>query len=138
MITIGQTVTVNYTGRIDTGEVFDTTEGTDPQRFTLGKDPLVQGFVEALIGREIGDKFTINIPKDKAFGEYEKEKIKEIPKGYMPGDVEEEQILVARGADGEEARIVVKEVHENHVIIDGNHPLAGMDLIFDIEIIDAI
>ena len=56
----------------------------------------------------------------------------------MPGDVEEDQILVARGADGDEARIVVKEVHENHVVIDGNHPLAGMDLIFDIEIIDAI
>lgn len=138
MITIGQTVTVNYTGRIDTGEVFDTTEGTDPHRFTLGKDPLVQGFVEALIGREVGDKFTVNIPKDKAFGEYSSEKVKEIPKGYMPGDVEEEQILVARGADGEEARIVVKEVHEDHVVIDGNHPLAGMDLIFDIEIIDAI
>ena len=138
MLTIGQTVTVNYTGRIDTGEVFDTTEGTDPHRFTLGKDPLVQGFVEALIGREIGDKFTVNIPKDKAFGEYLSEKVKEIPKGYMPGEVEEEQILIARGADGEEARIVVKEVHEDHVVIDGNHPLAGMDLIFDIEIIDAI
>jgi FKBP-type peptidyl-prolyl cis-trans isomerase SlpA len=138
MITIGQTVTVNYTGRVEDGEVFDTTEGSEPHKFTLGKDPLMQGFVDAILGKEVGDKFTVNIPKEKAFGDYDNEKIKEIPKGYMPGEVVEEQILIARGANGEEAKIIVKEVHDDHVVIDGNHPLAGMDVIFDIEIVDAI
>ena len=58
--------------------------------------------------------------------------------GRVPGEVYEDQILVARGANGEEARVVIKEIHENHVVIDGNHPLVGLDLVFDIEIVDAI
>lgn len=138
MINYGQTVIINYTGRTREGEVFDTTEGRDPQRFVLGKDRLIKGIEEALVGKEIGEAFTLEIPMADGYGEYSEDKVKTIPKGYMPGEVYEGQILLAKGTNGDDAKIIVKEVLENEVVIDGNHPLAGMDLIFDIEIVDAI
>lgn len=138
MITNGMTVTVNYTGKIEDGQVFDTTQGRDPYKFTLGVDPLIVGFQEALIGRQIGDKFTVEIPVDKAYGEYSDEKVQEIPKNYMPGEVQVDQILIARDDQGNELRVVVKEIHDNHVVLDGNNPLAGKDLTFEIEIVDAV
>lgn len=138
MINYGQTVTLNYTGRTKEGEVFDTTEGRDPHSFVLGTDRLITGIERALVGRQIGDTFTIEIPMADAYGEYSETKVQKIPKGYMPGEVYEDQILVARGTNGEDAKIIVKEVLEDHVVVDGNHPLAGMDLVFDIEIVDAI
>lgn len=137
MITIGQTVSVNYTGKLKDGEVFDTTEGRDPQTFRLGDDRLMPGFLEALLGKEIGDKFTVEIPKEKAYGDYNEKKKTEIAKGYMPGEVEVGQILEARGTNNESAAVVVVEVKDDVVVIDGNHPLAGMDLVFDIEIVNA-
>ncbi len=138
MITSGMTVTVNYTGKIDDGQVFDTTQGRDPFKFVLGVDPLILGFQEAIVGRQIGDKFTVNIPVEKAYGESSEEKIVRIPKTEMPGEVEVDQILVAKGTNEQEVRVIVKEVHDDHVVIDGNHPLAGKDLIFEIEIIEAV
>jgi FKBP-type peptidyl-prolyl cis-trans isomerase 2 len=138
MITDGMTVTVNYTGKIEDGQVFDTTQGRDPFTFILGVDPLIEGFQEAIVGRQIGASFTVNIPVEKAYGPVMNEKIVSIPKSEMPGEVEVDQILVAKAANEQEARIIVKEVHEEHVVIDGNHPLAGKDLIFEIEIVNAI
>ena len=139
MITNGMTVTVNYTGKLkQTGEVFDTTDGSEPLSFRMGVDNVVSGFQKAILGRQIGDRFTVDIPREEAYGDYMDEKIKSIPKGYMPGEVEPDQILIARGASGDEARVLVKEVNEEFVVIDGNHPLAGLDLVFDIEVIDAI
>ena len=133
------TVTVNYTGKLkQTGEVFDTTDGSEPLSFRMGVDNVVSGFQKAILGRQIGDRFTVDIPREEAYGDYMDEKIKSIPKGYMPGEVEPDQILIARGASGDEARVLVKEVNEEFVVIDGNHPLAGLDLVFDIEVIDAI
>ena len=138
MITIGQTVSVNFIGKLkDGGEVFDTTEGRDPHTFRLGQDRLMPGFLEALIGKEIGEKFTVEIPKEKAYGEYNEKKITEVPKGFMPGEVEVGQILEARGTNDESAAVVVIEIKEDSVVLDGNHPLAGMDLVFDIEIVNA-
>lgn len=138
MITIGQTISVNYTGKLkEGGEIFDTTEGRDPHTFRLGVDRLMQGFEEAILGREVGEKFTVEIPKEKAYGEYDENKITEVAKGYMPGDVEVGQILEARGTNDESAAVVVIEVKEESVVIDGNHPLSGMDLVFDIEIVNA-
>ena len=138
MITEGMTVTVNYTGKIEDGQVFDTTQGRDPFTFILGVDPLIEGFQEAIAGRQIGANFTVNIPVEKAYGPVEQNKIVSIPKSEMPGEVEVDQILVAKAANDQEARIIVKEVHEDHVVIDGNHPLAGKDLIFEIEIVNAV
>lgn len=137
MITIGNTVSLNYEARVkESGEVFDTTEGRDPYTFRLGTDDLIPGFLESLIGKQAGDKFTVEIPKEKAYGEYSENKITEIAKGYMPGEVEVGQILEARGTNEKSAAVIVVEIKENTVVIDGNHPLAGMDLVFDIEIVN--
>lgn len=137
MVKIGQSVTLNYTGRLkDGGEVFDTTEGRDPQTFRLGTDPLIEGFQRALIDKQIGDKFTFEVPKDMAYGEYDNEKVTEVSKDLMPGEVEEGQILGAEGPNGT-VRVIVKEIKEETVVLDGNHPLAGQDLEFDVEILNA-
>lgn len=139
MVKIGDTVTVNYTGTIkETGEVFDTTEGRDPHTFKIGHDPLIKGFVNALVGRNVGDRFTFDIPMSEGYGEYQEGKVQRVPRGYMPGEVYVDQILLARGANGDEARVLVMEVADDYVVIDGNHPLAGMNLVFDVEIVDAV
>lgn len=138
MITTGKTITVNYTGSIVDGQVFDTTQGRDPFKFIYGVDPIIEGFQDALLGKEIGDKFTVNIPVEKAYGPKDPEKIVKISKEHMPGEVEVDQVLVAKAANEQEARVVVVEVNDDHVVIDGNHPLAGKDLIFEIEVIEIV
>lgn len=136
MITIGKTVSVNYEARVkESGEVFDTTEGRDPHTFRIGTDELMSGFMEALMGRQAGDKFTVEIPTEKAYGEYSDKKITEVAKGFMPGEVEVGQILEARGTNNKSAAVIVIEIKEDTVVLDGNHPLAGSDLVFDIEIV---
>lgn len=136
MIKIGSIVSVNYEARVkESGEVFDTTEGRDPYTFRIGTDDMMPGFLEAILGRESGERFTVEIPTEKAYGIYSDKKITEIAKGYMPGDVEVGQILEARGTNNKSAAVIVVEVKEDSVVIDGNHPLAGMDLVYDIEIV---
>lgn len=134
MITNGNSVTINYTGRVKDGQVFDTTEGRDPQTVVLGETNLLPGFESALIGRQTGDKFTVTLEPEMAFGHFNPEKVVEIDKQHMPGEVEEGQVLVARSEE-DEHRVIVKEIKENTVVLDGNHPLAGMDIIFDVEIV---
>lgn len=138
MITNGMTVTLNYTGKINTGEVFDTTEGRDPYQFIIGVDPLLEGFQEALMGKSIGDKFTVEIPMTKAYGDYKENKKMTVPKDKLSAEVKLDQILVVSSDGHDDFKVIVTEINEENIVVDANHPLAGMDLTFDIEILDAI
>lgn len=136
MIQNGSTVNVHYTGRLTNGEVFDSSEGRDPLSFTMGTGQIIPGFESALIGKNVGDKVTVNIAPQDAYGEYRKDLLVEVAKSNMPGPVEVGQSLQAQAQNGSPLQVTVAEIHENHVIIDGNHPLAGKELIFDIEVVD--
>lgn len=135
MITQGSTVEVHYTGRFPNNEVFDSSEGRDPLQFQVGTGQIIPGFENALLGKNTGDKVTINIPAVEAYGEVREDLFVQVPNDKLPGEVEVGQTLQADSGNGEPVMVVVEQVNEDHVVINGNHPLAGKDLIFDIEIL---
>lgn len=134
MITNGNTVDVHYTGRLANGDVFDSSEGREPLSFTMGDGQIIPGFEKALIGKNVGDKLTVNIPPQEAYGDYKPELLVKVPNSQMPGGVEVGQQLNATADNGTVVQVLVAEVNEDHVVIDGNHPLSGKELIFDIEV----
>lgn len=136
MIEKGNIVAVNYTGKLPNGEVFDTSEGREPLKFQVGSGQIIPGFENAIIGKTTGDTVTVNITAEEAYGEIREDLIVKVPLDQMPGEVEVGQSLQAQADNGQSVNVIIKEVNEDHVIIDGNHPLAGEELIFDIEILE--
>jgi len=133
----GDTVTVNYTGRLVDGTVFDSSlnEGREPLVVKLGEGNLIKGFENGLIDMVVGDKKTVEIEVEDAYGVYNDYMIQEVPKEQMPGDVEVGTPLQASTQMGV-VNFIVKEVKEDVVILDANHPLAGEKLIFDLEVLE--
>jgi FKBP-type peptidyl-prolyl cis-trans isomerase 2 len=130
------TVTVNYTGRLEDGTIFDssTVEGREPMTTKLGQGQLIKGFEEGLVDMSEGDKKTVEIESAEAYGEYLDYLIQEVEKSQMPGEVEVGMPLQAQTEMGV-VQFVVKEVKDETVVLDANHPLAGKKLIFDLEVV---
>jgi FKBP-type peptidyl-prolyl cis-trans isomerase SlpA len=130
------TVTVNYTGRLEDGTIFDssTVEGREPMTTKLGQGQLIKGFEEGLVDMSEGDKKTVEIESTEAYGEYLDYLIQEVEKSQMPGEVEVGMPLQAQTEMGV-VQFVVKEVKDETVVLDANHPLAGKKLIFDLEVV---
>ena len=135
MIKNGSTVDVHYVGKLSDGVVFDSSEGREPLQFQVGSGQIIPGFEESLIGKKVGDKVTVTIQPEFAYGAVREDLMIKVPLDKMPGEVEVGQSLHAVGANGQPIPVTVKEVNEDHVVIDGNHPLAGKELTFDIEVI---
>jgi FKBP-type peptidyl-prolyl cis-trans isomerase SlpA len=130
------TVTVNYTGRLEDGTIFDSSmvEGREPMTTKLGQGQLIKGFEEGLVDMSEGDKKTVEIEIAEAYGEYLDYLIQEVEKSQMPGEVEVGMPLQAQTEMGV-VQFVVKEVKDETVVLDANHPLAGKKLIFDLELV---
>jgi len=133
----GDTVKVHYTGRLEDGDVFDTSmvDGREPITVTLGENSLIVGFENGLIDMAVGEKKTIEIKCSEAYGEYNDGMIQEVPKSQMPGEVEVGMSLQSQTEMGV-IQFLVKEIKEESVILDANHKLAGKDLIFDLEVLE--
>jgi FKBP-type peptidyl-prolyl cis-trans isomerase 2 len=136
MIENGKVVSVHYVGKFTDGEVFDSSEGREPLQFQVGSGQLIPGFESAIIGKVVGDKVTANIAPEEGYGLVREDLIVSVPLDKMPGEVEVGQALEAQGDNGQSAQVFVKEVNEDSVVIDGNHPLAGKDLVFEIEVVE--
>lgn len=133
----GDTVRVHYTGTFSDGEVFDSSREREPLEFTLGDESLISGFEEALIGRAKGDRFTVTIPADEAYGEHLEELLMEVPRSEVPEDITPEVgVMLQIATDDGDMEVQIVEVTDEIVILDANHPLAGEDLTFDIEVIE--
>ncbi len=132
------TVKVHYTGKLADGQVFDTSEGKEPIEFTLGQGQLIPGFEKGLIDMKLNEKKTINIPVDEAYGPPREDLVQEVDKNQLPPEIQPEvgMGLVSKTPDGIEMNLLVAEVKESTIVVDGNHPLAGKDLIFDLEVVD--
>ena len=132
------TVKVNYTGKLTDGQVFDSSEGREPLEFTLGQGQLIPGFEKGVIDMKLNEKKTITIAKEEAYGDVNKELIQEVEKSQLPQDLKPEvgMGLVSKSPDGHEKNLLVVEVKDDTIVIDGNHPLAGKDLIFDLEVVE--
>jgi FKBP-type peptidyl-prolyl cis-trans isomerase 2 len=135
MIQNGSVVTVHYTGKLTNGEEFDSSIGKEPFVFEVGSNQVIPGFENGLIGKSSGEKVSINIPSNEAYGDVREELLMKVSNEQLPGNVVVGQQLQGRNGN-DMVNVSVVEVNEDHVIIDGNHPLAGKDLIFDIEIIE--
>jgi FKBP-type peptidyl-prolyl cis-trans isomerase 2 len=133
----GDTVKVNYTGKLEDGTIFDSSmvEGREPLTAKLGEGMLIKGFESGLMDMTIGETKTVEIDPSNAYGEYQEEAIQEVNKSEMPGEVEVGMALQANTEYGP-INFVVKEVKEETVVLDANHPLAGQKLIFDLELVE--
>ncbi len=133
----GDSVKIHYTGTLEDGTVFDSSAGRDPLAFTLGGGQVIVGFEEAVLGMIIGDKKKVTIPSHKAYGEKNEALVIEVPRDQVPPDLKPEvdQKLQMGGPNGELVVVTVVEVNEAVVILDANPPLAGKDLIFDLELV---
>ncbi|HSK13651.1 MAG TPA: peptidylprolyl isomerase, partial [Phnomibacter sp.] len=133
----GDVVEVHYTGRLTTGEQFDSSQGREPLEFTVGAGQMISGFDAGVVGMSIGDKKTINIAPEEAYGAWSEENTIPFPKENLPADMQVEvgMQLTMRTQDGRPFPVTVHEVTEESVILDANHMLAGKELVFDIEMV---
>ena len=132
----GDTVVVNYTGRLEDGTVFDSSliDGREPLTAQLGQGLLIKGFEDGLIEMTIGDKKTIEIDPSNAYGEINPEMIVEVPKEQIPEGVSVGEMLQAQGPMGP-VNVKIAEIKDETIVVDANHPLAGQKLIFDLELV---
>lgn len=131
----GKKVKVHYTGKHENGEVFDSSVGGEPLEFTVGEGQLIPGFEKGVLGMESGEKKTVEVEPSQAYGEVRTDLLSEVDKSQLPEGVETGQILQAMTNHGP-MNVVVKEIGEEKVVIDANHPLAGKKLIFDLEVVE--
>lgn len=133
----GDVVAVNYTGRLKDGTVFDSNEGGDPLSFTLGTGQVIAGFDEAVTGMEVGEVKTATIPSDDAYGARREDMVFTVERDRLPSDLNPEvgQELQLRTQDNQAVPVLITGLTETGVTIDANHPLAGVDLIFEIELV---
>jgi FKBP-type peptidyl-prolyl cis-trans isomerase 2 len=136
----GDTVKVHYTGKLEDGTIFDSSINRDPLEFTMGKGQVIPGFEQALIGMNPGESKTTKIPADEAYGPHRKEMVLVVERDRFPEHLEPEvdQQLQIRQANGRTILVTVTDVSESSVTLDANHPLAGKDLTFDIQLIEII
>ena len=133
----GNIVRVHYTGRLDDGSVFDSSEGGEPLEFTIGQGQMIPGFEQGVVGMELGESRTVIIAANQAYGVYQPQGVIEVDRSEIPPTIQLEVglQLQATGPDGRPAQLTVIELSEDKVKMDGNHPLAGKDLTFEIEVI---
>lgn len=135
----GDTVKVHYTGKLDDGSVFDTSENREPLEFTLGQGQLIPGFEKAVVGMEEGNKTTVTIPSDEAYGDRQSELEVQVSLEELPSEIEPKvgmQLQLKQNESGQAIPVQVTEVTDETVTLDANHPLAGKDLTFDIELVN--
>lgn len=136
----GDNVRVHYHGKLNDGSTFDSSEGRAPLEFQVGTGQVIKGFDDALIEMKVGDKKTVVIPAEHAYGESSEQNIIEYPLSDFPEDMKPEVGLELHMSDneGNNFPVVIKEIKETAVVLDANHPLAGKELTFDIELVEIV
>ena len=133
----GDTVSVHYHGKLTDGATFDSSEGREPLQFTAGSAQVIKGFDDAVLNMTVGEKKTVHIPVADAYGERNEDMIMEYPITEFPADMKPEVGMELQMGDnsGNVFPVVITEVTADTVLLDANHPLAGQDLIFEIELV---
>ncbi|MER3317020.1 MAG: peptidylprolyl isomerase [Allomuricauda sp.] len=134
------TVKVHYTGKLTDGQIFDSSLQREPLEIKLGEGQLIPGFEKGLIDMAVNEKKTITIEKQDAYGEVNEALFQKISKTQLPEDLKPEvgMGLVGANAQGQEQQFRIAKVEEEDIIIDANHPLAGQDLVFDLEVVEIL
>lgn len=134
----GDTVRIHYTGTLTDGTKFDSSEGRDPLEFTVGEGQIIPGLEQAIPGMTVGDKKTVAVPAENAYGDTNPDARQDVPRGEIPADIPLDlgTQLQVQAPDGQVLPVTVVAVTEEVVTLDANHPLAGKDLTFDIELVE--
>jgi len=134
----GDTVRIHYTGTLTDGQTFDSSEGRDPLEFTIGSGQIIPGLEAAIPGMTVGDKKTVEVPADDAYGQPDPNAQQAVPRGEIPDDIPLDlgTQLQVQTPQGQVMPVTVVDVNEEQVTLDANHPLAGKDLTFNIELVE--
>lgn len=134
----GDKVRVHYTGTLTDNTVFDSSREREPLEFTVGAGQMIKGFDQAVEGMKVGESKKVEIASADAYGERSQEAMLEVDKSQLPANMEPQKgmQLEATSQDGRRQILIIEEVKDSTVVLDANHPLAGKDLIFDIELVE--
>ncbi|MCL3882150.1 peptidylprolyl isomerase [Marivita sp. GX14005] len=134
----GDTVSIHYTGTLAGGETFDSSDGREPLEFTVGQGQIIPGLDQAIPGMEVGDKKTVEVPADQAYGKIDPNARQAVPRSEIPAEIplEPGTQLQMQTPTGQVVPVMVAEVSDSEVTLDANHPLAGKDLTFNIELVE--
>ncbi|MDA8086987.1 MAG: peptidylprolyl isomerase [Nitrospiraceae bacterium] len=134
----GDTVKVHYTGKFNDGTVFDSSKGREPLQFTLGRGSLIAGFEEAVSGMASGEAKTVSIQPGNGYGLRREELVFRVKKENFPPAIDPEPgaMLQMRQPDGGLMEVRISQVAEDFIVLDANHPLAGKELVFEIEVVE--
>ncbi|EPX85804.1 FKBP-type peptidyl-prolyl cis-trans isomerase [Salipiger mucosus] len=134
----GDTVRIHYTGTLNDGSTFDSSEGRDPLEFTVGSGQIIPGLDKAMTGMEVGEKKVVEVPSEEAYGPVHSEAKQQVPRTEIPDHIPLDigTQLQVQTPQGQTVQVTVAEVSEAEVTLDANHPLAGKDLTFDIELVE--
>jgi peptidylprolyl isomerase len=137
---VGNTVRVHYTGKLGDGTQFDSSAGHEPLEFALGSGQVISGFDKAVEGMMVGEIKSVRIPVEQAYGPRHDQLIQEVPKSALSDEIQPVvgMPLQAQGTDGQAIKVVVTAVAEESITVDGNHPLSGQALDFDIELVGIV
>jgi peptidylprolyl isomerase len=139
MVKAGDTVSLHYKGTLNDGTIFDSSEGREPLQFEVGSGMVIKGFDDGVMGMQVGEKKSIHIGVDEAYGPANEQMIFKFDKAGIPGDIPLEVGGTLNMHDGQQTvPVIIREVEDAHVLLDANHPLAGQELNFDLEIVNII
>jgi peptidylprolyl isomerase len=138
--TKGNTVKVHYTGKLKDGTIFDSSKDKEPLEFIIGDGKMIKGFDVAVEGMKVGDDKSITIPSDEAYGEKREDMMLDVPLDQVPTEIKPEvgMDLSIQNQQGQPTPVKVVHVDESKITLDANHPLAGQDLVFDINLVDVV
>jgi peptidylprolyl isomerase len=134
----GDTVKIHYTGTLDDGTQFDSSQGRDPLEFEVGSGQVIPGFDKAVEGMTVGDSKSVRIEADEAYGPRHEQLVQQVERSVLPDDLNPEtgMALQSSSPDGQVTQFMVTDVTDETITVDANHPLAGQALSFDIELVD--
>jgi peptidylprolyl isomerase len=134
----GDTVSIHYTGTLADGQTFDSSEGREPLEFAVGAGQIIPGLDQAIAGMSVGEKKVVEVPADQAYGQADPNARQAVPRAEIPADIplEPGTQLQMQAPNGQVVPVMVAEVTETEVTLDANHPLAGKDLTFAIELVE--
>ena len=134
----GDKIKVHYHGKLTSGETFDSSAGREPLEFEVGSGMVIKGFDDGVTGMKVGDKKTINISAEDAYGPLNPDMMMDFPKERFPADMQMEigMQLMMSDPSGQQFQVTINEIKEDFIILNGNHPLAGEELIFDLELVE--
>jgi FKBP-type peptidyl-prolyl cis-trans isomerase 2 len=136
----GNTIKIHYHGRLSDGTTFDSSAGRSPLEFTVGSGSVIKGFDDGVQGMLVGEKKTIEIPYLEAYGPEDPSMIVEFPTDRLPSDLKPEigMQLNMNNAEGQQFPVIITEITDENIILNANHPLAGKDLLFDLELVEIV